>query len=95
MKDFSVDAAQDDAVADRLQINVWWTQHFVAFHCGRHPLEMGEQTVAAYIRHLVLPKRIAASTQNQALPALVLLYKWVLNHPLAVEALRGMRAMRV
>lgn len=60
-----------------------WIKRFILFHGKRHPREMGEAEVAAYyLTHLAVPGRVAAGTQNQALNALVFLYKVVLEKPL-------------
>src|ERR1700730_18918666 len=64
------------------QAYVHWARHFILFHNKRHPLEMGEEEVGRFLQHLALNKGVAASTQNQALNALVFLYSNVLNKPL-------------
>ena len=61
---------------------VSWIKRFIFFHHKRHPETMGEAEVAAFLTHLATVGRVAASTQNQALNALVFLYKAVLNRPL-------------
>ena len=61
---------------------VRWTRQFVLFHQKRHPIEMGETEVAQFLEHLAVNKSVAASTQNQALNALLFLYGSVLNKPL-------------
>ena len=59
-----------------------WILRFIRFHGRRHPNEMGEPEVAAFLTWLAVEQRVAASTQNQALNALNFLYKAVLNRPL-------------
>ena len=60
---------------------VWWVRRFVRF-CGlRHPRELGEGDVTRFLSSLALDHRVAASTQNQALSALVFLYGEVLRSP--------------
>jgi hypothetical protein len=44
-----------------------WIRRFVLFHHVRHPLEMGAKEVGAFLTHLAVEGRVAASTQNQAL----------------------------
>lgn len=61
---------------------IHWARQFILFHAKRHPLEMGEIEVAAFLEHLAVNKAVAASTQNQALNALVFLYGTVLGKPL-------------
>ncbi len=60
-----------------------WAKRFIVFHGKRHPLEMGEPEVVAFLTYLAVQKDVAASTQNQALCALLFLYKVVLGRPLA------------
>jgi len=59
-----------------------WTRRFILFHGKRHPKDMGEAEVAAFLTHLAVDRNVAASTQNQALNALVFVYKHVLERPL-------------
>ena len=61
---------------------VQWTKRFILFHGKRHPLEMGEAEVVEFLTHLAVRRNVAASTQNQALSALLFLYKIVLSRPL-------------
>lgn len=59
-----------------------WMRRFVAFHGGRHPAEMGEDEVSAFISALATQDKVSASTQNQALASLVFLYSRVLGRKL-------------
>jgi len=59
-----------------------WIMRFVAFHRGRAPDEMGEGEVNQFLTHLAVQGRVSASTQNQALAALLFLYGSVLRRPL-------------
>lgn len=54
----------------------------VRFHGLRHPREMGAPQVKEFLTHLAVQERVAASTQNQALSAIVFLYKHVLKQEL-------------
>src|SRR5438105_9440581 len=56
-----------------------WIERFIRFHGMRHPREMGEAEVGAFQTHLAREGKVAASTQNQALSALLFLYKEVLK----------------
>lgn len=56
-----------------------WIKRFILFHDKKHPREMGEQEVAQFLTHLARHGNVAASTQNQALSALLFLYKEVLK----------------
>ena len=58
---------------------VGWIRRFLDFHHGRHPLQMAEPEVTAFLSHLAVNGHVAASTQNQALSALLFLYQQVLN----------------
>jgi integron integrase len=60
---------------------IGWTRQFIRFHGKRHPLEMSETEVGSFLEHLAVNKAVAASTQNQALNALVFLYGTVLQKP--------------
>lgn len=55
-----------------------WVRKFILFHHKRHPLEMGEREINAFLTHLAVKENVSASTQNQALCAIVFLYKQVL-----------------
>jgi len=59
-----------------------WTKRFILFHGKRHPQEMGETEISQFLTHLAVDRNVAASTQNQALNALVFLYKQVLKREL-------------
>ncbi len=60
-----------------------WVIRYVRFHGTRHPRELGEPDVSAFLTHLAVVDHVAASTQNQALCALLFLYREVLGQPLA------------
>lgn len=59
-----------------------WVRRFVLFHGKRHAAEMGEVEVAAFLTHLAVELHVSASTQNQALAALLFLYREVLHQEL-------------
>lgn len=56
-----------------------WVKRYILFHNKRHPSEMGEKEVSAYLTHIAVNRHVSASTQNQALSAILFLYKKVLN----------------
>ncbi len=58
---------------------VSWIKRFILFHHKRHPQDMGSTEVQAFLTHLAVEQRVAASTQNQALSALLFLYREVLH----------------
>lgn len=59
-----------------------WIKRFIRFHAYRHPSEMGAAEIEAYLTHLAVKRDVSASTQNQALAALLFLYKEVLKQEL-------------
>ena len=54
-------------------------KRFIIFHHKRHPLEMGVEEIRQYLSHLANQGKVSASTQNQALAALLFLYRDVLD----------------
>ena len=60
-----------------------WIRRFIIFQGKRHPRDMGESEVSAFLSNLATHRQVSASTQNQALAALLFLYKAVLGRPLA------------
>jgi integrase len=58
---------------------VQWIKRFIFYHDKRHPKDMGESEISQYISYLASVGNVAASTQNQALNAIVFLYKKVLK----------------
>lgn len=59
-----------------------WAKRFILFHNKRHPREMGGKEVEAFLSHLATEGNVSASTQNQALSALLFLYREVLDQEL-------------
>jgi integron integrase len=66
------------------QTYVEWIKRFILFHHKRHPAEMGAPEVQAFISFLAVERHVAASTQKQALGAVLFLYRHVLNQPVEV-----------
>ena len=58
---------------------VGWIKRFILFHGKRHPRDMGVQEVRQFLSHLAVAGHVAASTQSQALSALLFLYQQVLK----------------
>lgn len=56
-----------------------WIRRFIVYHGKRHPSDMGVEQIAAFLRWLAVEQRVSASTQNQALSALLFLYRQVLH----------------
>jgi integron integrase len=74
------------------QAYVDWVRRFVQFHGRRHPSAMGEREVASFLTHLATERRVSASTQNQALAALLFLYRHVLGTNL--DLIEGVQAAK-
>jgi len=75
------------------QTYVSWIRRYILFHNKRHPKEMGNAEVEAFLTHLAVEGNVSASTQNQALSALLFLYRNVLNQELGhLEAVRAKRS---
>lgn len=56
-----------------------WVKRFILFHHKRHPQDMGAPDITAFLTHLALEEKVAASTQTQALSAILFLYRSVLQ----------------
>ena len=61
---------------------IGWVKRYIFFHGKRHPAEMGAAEVSQFLTALAVDRQVAASTQNQAMNALVFLYRVVLEHDL-------------
>ncbi|HJR70195.1 MAG TPA: integron integrase [Gammaproteobacteria bacterium] len=60
---------------------IGWIRRFILYHGKRHPSEMGAPEVEGFLTHLAVERRVSASTQNQALGAILFLYR----HALEIE----------
>jgi integron integrase len=58
---------------------IGWIKRFILFHNKRHPNEMGKDEIQKFINHLAVDQNVSSSTQNQALQAILYLYKNVLD----------------
>ena len=76
---------------------VGWVKRFIFFHEVRHPREMGKAEVEAFLNHLTMDLGVAASTQNQALNALIFLYRFVIDREIGelTELIRAKRPVRL
>ena len=74
-----------------------WIKRFILFHGKRHPVQLGEGEVAALLSHLAVERQVASATQNQALNALVFMYRNVLDRPLGrcIGIVRAKRPQRL
>ena len=74
-----------------------WTKRFVQFHHLRHPAEMGESEINAFLTYLAVKEKVSASTQNQALSALLFLYRHVLGREVGDlgEVIRARKPQRL
>ncbi len=57
------------------QAYLQWVRRYILFHGKRHPRDMGAEHLESYLTHLSVQRRVSAGTQNQALSALLFLYK--------------------
>jgi integron integrase len=76
---------------------VQWIKRFILFNSKRHPKDMGAAEVEAFLSHLVVEGNVSASTQNQALSALLFLYREVLaiELPWLVDVVRAKKPQRL
>jgi site-specific recombinase XerD len=58
---------------------VGWVRRFILFHNKRHPLEMGSGEINQFIAYLAVERHMSASSQNQAMSAILFLYRHVLH----------------
>jgi len=74
-----------------------WIKRYILFHSKRHPKDMGLAQVQAFLTHLAVEGQVAASTQNQALSALLFLYREVLKIDLdtPLDAVRAKKPSRL
>jgi integron integrase len=74
-----------------------WVKRFVRFHNLRHPSKLGEPEINAFLSHLALKRKVSASTQTQALSAILFLYQRVLKRELGHigDAIRARRPKRL
>ncbi len=79
------------------QTYVDWIRRYILFHNKRHPRDMGETEVQAFITYLATERNLSASSQNQALSAVIFLYRHVLGRELALppEIIRAKKAGRL
>jgi integron integrase len=73
---------------------IFWIRRYILFHDKRHPKDMNSAEIESFLSHLAIKENVAASTQNQALSALLFLYREVLKLELnaPVNALRAKRS---
>jgi len=70
---------------------IHWVREYILFHNKRHPREMGIPEINQFITHLVIERKASASTQNQAVSAILFLYRYILNIQLQGEILDFIR----
>jgi len=74
-----------------------WILDYIRFNGTRHPREMGKPEIERFLSHLAVNRNVATSTQNQALNAILFLYKHVLDIPLNhyIDATRSKKRKRL
>ena len=71
-----------------------WLRRFLRFHGRRHPREMGSAEVNAFLSHLAVELQVSASIQNQALAALLFLYRELMGRDLGLVGMVRVRTKR-
>lgn len=71
-----------------------WVREYILYHHKRHPKEMAAAEINQFITHLVTERNVAASTQNQAISAILFLYRHVLHIPLDETLIADFRPQR-
>jgi integron integrase len=97
LRDLFRDAIRRRNYSRRTEESYWlWIRWFIFHHRKRHPAEMGAKEVEAFLSWLATERNVAAATQNQALAALLFLYKQVLGMdlPWFTELVRAKRPVR-
>jgi integron integrase len=76
---------------------IFWIHRFILYHEKKHPSEMGSKEIQGFLTYLAVERNVSASTQNQALNALIFLYKKVLGVELTqpIDAIRARRPSRL
>jgi integrase len=76
---------------------IGWITRYILFHGKTHPREMNKSHIEAFLSHLAVHGKVAASTQNQAFNAILFLYRHVLDLPLEenIHAIRAKRSQRL
>ena len=79
------------------QAYVQWVRRYIHFHGLRHPSELGKEHVEAFLTSLAVERHVAASTQTQALSALLFLYKEILrlDLPWLTDVTRAKKPVRL
>ena len=79
------------------QTYIKWILDYIRFNGTRHPQEMGKPEVEGFLSHLAVNRNVAVSTQNQALNAILFLYKYVLDMPLNddIDAIRSKKQKKL
>jgi integron integrase len=79
------------------QTYIHWIKQFILFHNKRHPAEMGAEEVTKFLSYLAVSRKVAASTQNQALAAILFLYRHALgiDLPWLENVIRAKRPARL
>ena len=74
-----------------------WAKRYIYYHGKRHPSEMGKPEIEAFLTSLAVDRHVSASTQTQALSALLFFYKEVLgiDFPWLTEVVRAKRSTRL
>ena len=89
------DALRSRHYSRRTEQCYWhWVKRFIFFHKVRHPAEMAEPEINAFLSHLAVKEKVSASTQNQALSALLFLYRHVIGREVGDDLGEVIRARK-
>jgi len=74
---------------------VSWIKRYILFHNKRHPAEMGKEEIEKFVNYLTLEQHVSSSTQNQALQAILYLYKKVIKKEVGwLENIKGLKRVK-
>lgn len=79
------------------KVYVYWVKHFILFHNKRHPNEMDENDVGAFLTYLAVTRKVSSATQNQALNAINFFYRHVIGRDMGqlANVVRAKRSRRL
>ncbi len=72
-----------------------WIKRYILFHNKRHPKEMGKEEIQNFVNYFAIEKHVASSTQNQALQAILFLYKKIVKKDVEwLDDIRGVKRIK-
>ncbi|WP_445945200.1 phage integrase N-terminal SAM-like domain-containing protein [Shewanella sp.] len=61
------------------KVYLYWIKHFILFNDKKHPQDMGNHEIERFLNHLAINREVSAATQNQALCAIIFLYRYIIQ----------------